>query len=123
LEVNSQLHTTLELLADRNQPNYRGSIKNSISAVETVCRKLTGNNKATFGQALKRLKDAGIQLHPSLELAFGQLYGYTSDESGVRHAMMDEDHLELEDARYMLVACSAFISYLVVKADKAEVRL
>jgi hypothetical protein len=84
--VNSQLHTTLELLADRNQPNYRGSIKNSISAVETVCRKLTGNNKATFGQALKRLKDAGIQLHPSLELAFGQLYGDMSDESGVRHA-------------------------------------
>jgi hypothetical protein len=117
------LRNSLDLMSDRDDPKYGDSIKNSISAVETVCRKLTGNNKATLGQALKRLKDAGIQLHPSLELAFGQLYGYTSDESGVRHAMMDEDHLELEDARYMLVACSAFISYLVVKADKAEVRL
>lgn len=121
--IRTQLRNSLDLMSDRDDPKYGDSIKNSISAVETLCRKLTANDKATLGQALKRLKDAGIRLHPSLELAFGQLYGYTSDESGVRHAMMDEDHLELEDARYMLVACSAFINYLIVKADKAGVGL
>jgi len=51
------------------------------------------------------------------------MYGYMSDESGVRHAMMGEDHLELEDARYMFVTCSAFINYLVVKADKVGIKL
>lgn len=121
--VRTQLHNSLDLMSDRNDPKYGDSIKNSISAVETLCRKITGKNKATLSQALKQLKDAGIQLHPSLERAFEQLYGYTSDESGVRHALTDEGHLELEDAKYMLVTCSAFINYLVVKADKVKVDL
>lgn len=121
--VRTQLHNSLDLMSDHDDPKYGDSIKNSIGAVETLCRKITGENKATLGQALKRIKDTGMQLHPSLERAFGHLYGYTSDESGVRHALMDEGHLELEDARYMLVTCSAFVNYLVVKADKAGIQL
>jgi len=121
--VRTQLHNSLALMSDHDDPKYGDSIKNSISAVETLCRKMTHENKATLGQALKQLKNAGIRLHPSLEKAFELLYGYTSDESGARHALMDEGHLELEDARYMLVTCSAFINYLVVKADKAGIKL
>lgn len=121
--VRTQLHNSLDLMSDRGDPKYGDSIKNSIGAVETLCRKITGDDKATLGQALRRLKDAKILLHPSLGRAFQQLYGYASDESGVRHALMDEDRLEVEDARYMLVTCSAFINYLMVKADKASVKL
>jgi hypothetical protein len=36
---------------------------------------------------------------------------------------MGVDDLDQEDARYMLVTCSAFVNYLVVKADKAGVKL
>jgi len=68
--VQTQLHNALALLSDHDDPKYSDSIKNSISAVETLCRKITGKNKATLGQALKRVKDAGVQLHPSLERAF-----------------------------------------------------
>jgi hypothetical protein len=39
------------------------------------------------------------------------------------YVMHYESHLELEDARYMLVTCSAFINHLVVKADKAGIKL
>jgi hypothetical protein len=85
--VRTWLRNSLALTSDHDEPKYGDSIKNSISALETLCRKTIGENKTTLGQALKRLKNARIQLHPSLERAFEQLYGYTSDESGVRHAL------------------------------------
>jgi hypothetical protein len=37
--------------------------------------------------------------------------------------MIDEDALAMADCRRMLVVCSAFINYLVVKADKAGIQL
>jgi hypothetical protein len=44
------------------------------------------------------------------------LYGYTSDSSGIRHALQDEPNLDFVDAKFMLVACSAFVNYLTDKA-------
>jgi hypothetical protein len=122
-EVGSQLRVALSLLADRDKPNYRDSIKNSISAVESLCRHIVGDSKATLGDALKELKKARVTIHPALEKAFGELYGYAGDKPGIRHALMGVDDLDQEDARYMLVTCSAFVNYLVVKADKAGVKL
>jgi hypothetical protein len=122
--VRTQLHNSLDLMSDRNDPKYGDSIKNSISAVETLCRKITGEDRATLGQALTRLEESGTEFHPALVQAFEKMYGYTNDDrSGIRHSMMDESRLELEDARYMLVTCSAFINYLVVKADRAGIKL
>jgi hypothetical protein len=37
--------------------------------------------------------------------------------------MMEETNLGIEDARFMVVTCSAFVNYLIVKADKANVAL
>jgi len=62
-------------------------------------------------------------MHPSLKQGFEKLYGYTSDDDGIRHALLDEANLDMEDARFMLVSCSAFVNYLVVKAQKAGISL
>jgi len=122
--VRTQLRNSLALMSDHDEPKYSDSIKNSISAVETLCRKIIHKDRATLGQALAQLEESGIEFHPALVQAFEKMYGYTSDDrSGIRHAMMDESHLELEDARYMLVACSAFINYLVIKADRAGITI
>jgi len=46
------------------------------------------------------------------------LYGYTSDSGGIRHALSDEDVTPtFEDAKFMLVSCSAFINYLKAKMN------
>jgi hypothetical protein len=37
--------------------------------------------------------------------------------------MSDVKEICFEDAKYMLVACSAFVNYLIVKADKAGIVL
>jgi hypothetical protein len=108
------LRQALVLLAQKPNPDFRNSIKESISAVESLCATVTGNSKTTLGQALKVI-ESDAELHGALRGAFEKLYGYTSDANGIRHALMDEPNLELEDATFMLVACSAFVSYVIAK--------
>lgn len=82
------LKTALKFLSDRKSPDYRNSIKESISAVEAACRLLTGNKKATLGDALKQVSEK-YPIHTALKEAFSKLYGYTNDADGIRHAMMN----------------------------------
>jgi hypothetical protein len=92
----------------------RNSIKESISAVEAVCRELTGDT--TLGQALKHLEDKGVVIHKMIKDEFTKCYVYTNDpNSGIRHALMDDDGTYVptkDEAYYMLVTCSAFVNYL-----------
>lgn len=108
------LQQAVTLLARKPAPDYRNSIKESISAVEALCAVVTGNPKATLGQALKVI-DAAAPLHGALRSGFEKLYGYTSDANGIRHALMEDAQLNQEDAIFMLVACSAFVSYVIAK--------
>jgi hypothetical protein len=112
------LSTALEKLSDRREPDYRNSIKESISAVESVCQAIIGDSKATLGPALKKLEQK-IPIHGALKEGLLKIYGYTSDGDGIRHALQEESTLGQEDALFMLVTCSAFVNYLTVKADKA----
>ena len=120
--VKTHLKTALDLFANRKSPDYRNSIKESISAVESICKLIAGKDKATLGNTLKVI-DMKVELHPALKKAFESLYGYTSDADGIRHALMDKSNLDFEDAKFMLVSCSAFINYLVVKSSKAGIKL
>ena len=109
--VASHLERALHLLADRKQPDYRNSIKESISAVEAMARVVSRNPKATLGEALKVLEKTG-HLHPALKDGFSKLYGYTNDDDGIRHAMLEEPKLDQSDAKYFLLSCTSFINYL-----------
>jgi hypothetical protein len=120
--VHIHLKNALEKLSDRKSPDYRNSIKESISAIESICIVMADSKKIELGKALKLIKDK-IGLHPALEQGFIRIYGYTSDSDGIRHALMDEDNLDFEDAKYMLVSSSAFINYLMIKSQKAGIKL
>lgn len=120
--VTNHLKQALDLLADRNSPDYRNSIKESILAVEATCQLITGNSKATLGQALGEIENK-VSIHPALKDSFKKLYGYTSDADGIRHALLEESNLNFEDAKFILVSCSAFINYLKSKASTAGINL
>ncbi len=120
--VNTHIKRALDLLADRKSPDYRNSVKESISAVEAISNLIANEKKATLGQALKAI-ESKVSLHPALKKAFSSLYGYTSDADGIRHALLSETNLSFEDAKFMLVSCSAFINYLISKASKAGIKL
>lgn len=107
--VSNHMEKALELLYQSK--DYDNSIKESISAVEGMCQILTGNDNATLGDCLKKLKDS---IHPALKEAFLKLYGYTSDANGIRHANgIGEGDSTFAEAKYMLVSCSSFINYLL----------
>ncbi len=116
------LAAALTLLADRKNPDYRNSIKESISAVESISRAVTGDSKATLGAALNILQPR-IQMHDAMKKAFSVLYGYTSDEGGIRHAMMEKPSLSFSDAKFMLLACSGFVTFVVGKAAENKINL
>ena len=58
-------------------------------------------------------------MHPALKAGFSKLYGYTSDESGVRHPILKDANVGFAEAKYMLVTCSAFVNFLVDKGREA----
>jgi len=120
--VTTHLRQALALLAEKKDPDYRNSIKESISAIESLSKILSGLPNATLSPALNAV-EKHAKLHPSLKEAFQKVYGYSSDAQGIRHALMDEPTLDLEDAKFMLVSCSAFVNYMVVKAQKADIKI
>jgi AbiJ N-terminal domain 4 len=110
----THLRAALTKLSDRTDPDYRNSIKESISAVEVVVSNLTGAK--TLGAGLKKLP---TPLHPALEAGLSKLYGWTSDAEGIRHALMEEPSVTSDDAKFMLVSCAAFVNYLTALGARA----
>ncbi len=120
--VSKHIQTAVELFSDRKNPDYRNSVKESISAVEAMCNIVAGENDTTLGKALGIIeRQRVIELHPSLRAAFDKLYGYTSDsKTGIRHFMLEKRKISFEDAKYMLVTCSAFVNYLKGELAKTK---
>ena len=114
--ANKHLKTALGFLSDRKSPDYRNSVKESISAVESLCISISGDSNATLGVALNTI-ERSHQLHPAFKKALSSLYGYTSDSDGIRHALLEESSVSYSDAKFMLVACSAFINYVLDKTS------
>lgn len=117
----SHIKKSLGFLSDRENPDYKNSIKESISAVESICQIITQNSKATLGEALKKLEDHGVKIHEAMRKSFSSLYGYTSDEGGIRHCEgMFRSDVSFEEAKYMLVSCCAFVNYLIAEYGKID---
>lgn len=115
--VSIHIHKALELLSDRKSPDYRNSMKESICAVESLCKLITGMETATLGPALDKVaKD--LDLNDHLRNGFKEIYVYTSDDHGIRHGLKSVEHPEQEDARFMAITCSAFVNYVTEKARK-----
>jgi hypothetical protein len=116
----ARLHidTSLRLFGQRPQPDYRNAIKEAISAVEAVVKIINGARGGGLHEALQAVS-AKIEIHPALKAGLEKLYAYTSDEDGVRHAILEEATVDEADARFMIVTCSAFVNFLIVRAGAA----
>lgn len=114
----THIRRALELLSDRKDPDFRNSIKESISAVESLVQTRLGM-KGTLGRLLNELeRKHGV--HPSLTGAFSKLYGYTSDGGGIRHAILDSTATTSRDAKFFLVVCSAFVNYMAEQSTAPD---
>jgi hypothetical protein len=109
------IQTAIVLFSRKPNPDYRNSIKESISAVESIARIITNNTKATLGDALKVMNDK-TPMHPALKEAMSKLYGYTSDVGGVRHSLTEASNIDEAEAKFMIVACSAFVNFCIQRS-------
>lgn len=91
---------------------FADSVRDSIHAVESVARTLTG--ESSLAKSLQELSK-GHPLHPALKNGFNNIYGYTSDANGIRHPMIGDDGPAVGEAEaiFMLGACAAFVTFLV----------
>jgi hypothetical protein len=98
--------------------NFSDSIRESIHAVESVTRTLEPSGD--FSKALVKLEQK-TNIHPAMKKGFLALYGFSSDEQGIRHPLLEKEAPSVDeaDAMFMIGACSAFVSYLVNKARAA----
>jgi hypothetical protein len=98
--------------------DYSASIRESVHTVESVARTLAPSG--ALSEALARLeRSSGI--HGGLKKGFGAIYGYSSDQQGIRHPLIDDPHARVDeaDALFMIGACAAFTSYMINKARMA----
>jgi hypothetical protein len=115
--ASAHIRTAAEHYGARPDPNYRNSIKESISAVEAVVAHIAGKKPSGIYKPLEKLTEE-LGLPISLRDGFSKLYSYTSGENGIRHSMLERPNITQADARYMLISCSAFANYLIALNEK-----
>ena len=96
-----------------NQGDWSDSIRESIHAVESIARILSPDAAKSLAPALKAL-EKNHPIHGALREGFNKLYGYTSDEQGIRHPLLDSSDSPSgrDEAVFMLGSCASFASYL-----------
>jgi len=97
------LRTAIGHLAKKPEPDFRNSVKESISAVESVAKQLTDQKAGGLKAALVKLKSKNVYLHPA------------------RHALLEEPKVGFDEAKFMLVTCSAFVNFLIAKASSSGI--
>lgn len=113
--VKQHLSKALELFSDKESPDYTNSIKESISTVESLCKQLIGNSGTPLGSCLSQL-DIAVGKH--FKQGVTKLYNWTSSDGGIRHGATDESiEASFDEAKYMLVICSAFVNYMISKSN------
>ena len=111
--ANAHFRKALERI---NEGSYADSVRESIHAMEAVARTID-NSSRSLGKVLESLEHSGVIKHKAISRAFKQLYGYTSDEEGIRHSMLNKDSPDvgMDEAMFMFGACAAGADYLVMK--------
>ena len=97
-----------------NDKQYADSIMDSISAVESVARKITG--ESTLGKAIKPLEKSGL-INAHFATILKQMWGYACD---FRHGQPDSNSdnapdVGMDEALFMYGACASFAAYLTNK--------
>lgn len=117
--VRIHIDSAINFYSDKQNPDYRNSIKESITAVEAVCRELTGEDD--LNKALKNLNTKGVPIHERFKDGIRSFYNFTNQpDTGIRHALMEDGYNPSKaEAYFMLVSCSAFVNYLRMISSKS----
>lgn len=114
--VKNHIAKAAKFLSNRENPDYQNSIKESITALESLAQIIINSKgaEATLGKMLKKLEDDGM-INSAMKAGFSALYGFASEGQGVRHGSVNGQAVTFEDAKYILVISTAFINFVIGK--------
>lgn len=115
----THLHQAAEHIKKQQYPD---SIVDSIHAVESIACVMDPNSNSTLGKALNSLSHHGILKHLPLVKILETLYGWTSNEPGLRHGLKDKGIADvgLDEAVLLFGACACFADYLASKHQQLQ---
>lgn len=117
--VAEHITNALQHLPPARDVDTRQAVQQAILALEAAARFATGNPKLILSQAMPAFEEKFGKLQPAWRIALEKLYGFAGDEPGIRHALIEgAGPVSIDDARFMVVVCSAFANYLVARAAR-----
>ncbi|HHV36537.1 MAG TPA: hypothetical protein GXX77_01705 [Candidatus Cloacimonetes bacterium] len=115
--IDEHMNDAIEAFSEKLNTNYKMVIHHSITAAEAAAGVAAKSEGLSLNNYLKILNDNG-DINSVMAEAFSKLYGYTCHkDAGIRHALcLDAKHPpNFEEAKYMLVTCSAFVNFMKQK--------
>jgi hypothetical protein len=105
----NEIHQALMDLSKRPDPDITGAIQHAMAALECVARDVTGDEKSTLGDLLK--KHPGT-LPPPLDTALSKIWGFASDQG--RH-LRESQAPDIKEAELVVGLAGSLSTYLVKK--------
>ena len=107
--ASKHIHEALQVLSRRPAPDLPGAIFHAMGCLECVVRDVTGNEKATLGEILKKQSDL---IPRPLDTALEKAWGYASNEA--RHVVEGREP-KWEEAELLVGLASTMATYLSKK--------
>ena len=117
------MENAVAAFAARERPNYAHTVKEAVSAVESIVKELTGKEEMRSG--LRQLAKDGILPKdrnpkgkaPFLVEALDGYWAYANKTS--RHGLKSgESPPDADTARFLLVTCAAFVNYMTARKTR-----
>lgn len=94
------------------EPNLPKAVADAVHAVEGLARLVINDPKATLGEAVKELRTKR-GLNGALSNSIDRVFGYASDEAGIRHGASTPVNVKPEEARFAIDVCEAALLLLL----------
>jgi hypothetical protein len=120
-KINEHIRKASNMLSQNGAKDCKNSVKESITALETLLNIALGKTGITLGKAAEEYFQ-NQTAHDELKEAIKHLYKYTSDFEGIRHGNNKANgDVMFNEAMFVLVSCSALINYIInIESEKGN---
>jgi hypothetical protein len=117
--VHQHLKKALDFYSNRHKPDYANSVRESVTALESLVKLITGTDTVDMNKVKQLLNLDDAKLASSIV----SLWGYSNEKPGVRHARGDGDEKSptASEALLVLSTSATLISYLIAIRGEKQV--
>ncbi len=121
--VRDHLNSAIAHLSKKPIAEVNGVCAESLNAVEALAKLITRNNNKTLSANKQSLKKTLPNANELMIDWVVNLYNRSSTDGGCRHGNTKSPVMNTDDARFILVFCSAVVNNLVSKSIEAGIEL